>query len=67
MLNSNLKDYRNRVFLSFDSTNFNIMICPVTICTNVSGQNDIWVLASWSGTKNTIRGKVVTSPKSRLW
>jgi hypothetical protein len=30
----------------------------------VSGQNDIWVLAPWLGTKNTIRGKVVASPKS---
>jgi hypothetical protein len=30
-------------------------------------QNDIWVLALWLGTKNTIRGKVVASPKSGLW
>jgi hypothetical protein len=28
----------------------------------VPGQNDIWVLASWLGIKNTIRGKVVASP-----
>jgi hypothetical protein len=28
----------------------------------VSRQNDIWVLAPWPGTKNTIRGKVVDSP-----
>jgi hypothetical protein len=33
----------------------------------VSGQNDIWVLAPWPGTKNTIKGKVVVSPKFRLW
>jgi len=33
----------------------------------VSGQNDIWVLVSWPGTKYTIRGKVVASFKSRLW
>jgi len=30
-------------------------------------QNDIWVLALWLGTNNTIRGKVVVSPKSGLW
>jgi hypothetical protein len=33
----------------------------------VLGQNDIWVLAMWSGTENTIKGKVVASPKSRPW
>jgi hypothetical protein len=33
----------------------------------VSGQNDIWVLALWPGLKNTIRGKVLDSPKSGLW
>ncbi len=33
----------------------------------VSGQNDIWVLVPWLSTKNTIRGKVVASLKSRLW
>ncbi len=33
----------------------------------VLGQNDIWVLAMWPGIKNTIRGKVVASPKSRPW
>jgi hypothetical protein len=31
----------------------------------VLGQNDIWVLVPWLGTKYTIRGKVVASPK--LW
>jgi hypothetical protein len=30
----------------------------------VLGQNDIWVLALWPGTENTIRGKVMVSPKS---
>jgi hypothetical protein len=30
-------------------------------------QNDIWVLAPWPGTKNTIRVKVVASPKSGPW
>jgi hypothetical protein len=30
-------------------------------------QNDFWVLAPWPGTKNTVRGKVVASPKSRPW
>jgi hypothetical protein len=33
----------------------------------VQGQNDIWLLASWLGIENTIRGKVVASPKSGLW
>jgi hypothetical protein len=33
----------------------------------ISRQNDIWVLAPWSGTENTIRGKVVDSPKFGLW
>jgi len=33
----------------------------------VLGQNDIWVLVPWPGTKYTIRGKVVASPKSRPW
>ncbi len=32
LLNSNLKDYNNMVFLSFDYIGFNIMICPMTIC-----------------------------------
>jgi len=33
----------------------------------VSGQNVIWMWASWRGTKYIIRGKVVASPKSRPW
>jgi hypothetical protein len=33
----------------------------------VSGQNDIWVLALWPSTKNTMRGKVVASRKSGPW
>jgi hypothetical protein len=33
----------------------------------VLGQNDIWVLTPWLGTKNTIRGKVVVSYKSESW
>jgi hypothetical protein len=33
----------------------------------VSGQNDIWVLVPWSGIENTIRGKVVASPKFEPW
>jgi hypothetical protein len=33
----------------------------------VSGQNDIWALILWPGTKYTIRGKVVASPKSGPW
>ncbi len=30
-------------------------------------QNVIWMWASWKGTKYTIRGKVLASPKSRPW
>jgi hypothetical protein len=33
MLNGNLRNCRNKIFLSFDFTIFNIMICPMTICT----------------------------------
>jgi len=33
----------------------------------VMGQNDIWVLALWPGIENTIRRKVVASPKFGLW
>jgi hypothetical protein len=33
----------------------------------VSGQNDIWVHASWLDIENTIRGKVVASPNSEPW
>jgi hypothetical protein len=33
----------------------------------ILGQNNIWVQASWPGTKNTIRGKVMVSPKSKPW
>jgi hypothetical protein len=32
----------------------------------ILGQNDIWMLVLWPGTFNTIRGKVVASPKSGL-
>jgi hypothetical protein len=33
----------------------------------VRGQNDIWVLALWPSTKNTIRGKVMAFPKFGPW
>jgi hypothetical protein len=33
----------------------------------ISRQNTIWMWASWRGTKYTIKGKVVASPKSRPW
>jgi hypothetical protein len=33
----------------------------------VPGQNDIWVLGLWLGIENTVRGKVVASPKFGLW
>jgi hypothetical protein len=31
------------------------------------GQNGIWMWASWRGTKYIIMGKVMVSPKSKLW
>jgi len=33
----------------------------------VLGQNAIWMWASWRGTKYTIRGKVMASPKFGPW
>jgi len=33
----------------------------------VPRQNEIWVLALWPATKNTIKRKVVVSPESMLW
>jgi hypothetical protein len=33
----------------------------------VPRQNDIWAMAPWLGIENTIRRKVVASPKSGLW
>jgi hypothetical protein len=33
----------------------------------VSKQNAIWMWASWRGTKDTIRGKVLASSKSGPW
>jgi len=33
----------------------------------VARQNGIWVPALWPSIENTIRGKVVASPKSELW
>jgi hypothetical protein len=33
----------------------------------VLGQNAIWMLVPWPGTKYTIRGKVVASPKFEPW
>jgi hypothetical protein len=40
---------------------------PISRILGLHEQNDIWVLASWLGKKNTIRGKVVAPLKSRLW
>jgi hypothetical protein len=33
----------------------------------ILGQNDIWVQAPWPTIKNTIKGKVVASPKFETW
>jgi hypothetical protein len=38
-----------------------------TLNLGILRQNDIWVLDLWPSIKNTIRGKVVVSPKSRPW
>jgi hypothetical protein len=40
---------------------------PIVGISGLPTQNDIWVLVSWPGTEYIIRGKVVTSPKSRPW
>jgi hypothetical protein len=40
---------------------------PISGILGLLKQNDIWVLAPWPGTKNTIRGKVVASPKCGPW
>jgi hypothetical protein len=49
---------------NFESPNFGNFKTPNL---GVLGQNDIWVQAPWLGTNNTIRGKVMTSPKFGLW
>jgi hypothetical protein len=46
---------------SFNFENFG------TFNLGVSGQNDIWVQALWPSIKNIMKGKVLVSPKSRLW
>jgi hypothetical protein len=51
-------------FQSCESPNFGNFGTPNL---RVPRQNDIWVLASWPCTKNTIKGKVVASPKSEPW
>jgi hypothetical protein len=51
-------------FQSRGSSNFENFETPNL---GVLGQNGIWMLALWLGTKNTIRGKVVVSLKSRSW
>jgi hypothetical protein len=51
-----LQNYRRPNFENFGILNL-----------GVPGQNDIWVQALCSSTKNTIRGKVVATPKFGLW
>jgi hypothetical protein len=36
---------------------------PILGISGLLEQNDIWVQSTWPGTKNTIREKVVASPK----
>jgi hypothetical protein len=45
------------------SPNFGNFDTPIWII----GQNVIWVMVPWPGTKYTIRGKVVVSPEFRPW
>jgi hypothetical protein len=40
---------------------------PILGISKFSGQNAIWMWASWRGTKYIIKGKVLASPKSRPW
>jgi hypothetical protein len=40
---------------------------PTWGISGLRGQNAIWMLASWRGTKYTIRGKVVASAKFGPW
>jgi hypothetical protein len=49
---------------SHESPNFGTSETPTL---GVPRQNDIWVLAMWPNIENTLRGKVVASPKFRLW
>jgi hypothetical protein len=51
-----LQSCRSPNFENFGTPNLGIL-----------GQNDIWVQVPWSSIKNTIRGKVTVSPKSRTW
>jgi hypothetical protein len=51
-----LQSHRRPHFENFETPNL-----------GVSKQNDIWVQGMWLSTENTIRGKVVASPKSGLW
>jgi hypothetical protein len=46
---------RNSQFWEFQDSNLGVL-----------EQNDIWMLAPWLGTKNTIRGKVVASPQVQV-
>jgi hypothetical protein len=54
-------------FQSCGSPNFKNFKNFETPKLGVLGQNDIWVQALWPGIENTIRGKVVPSPKFGSW
>ncbi len=49
---------------SFNNRNFGNFRTPTW---EYRDKSDIWVLFMWSNTKNTIRGKVVASPKLGPW
>jgi hypothetical protein len=51
------QNHKNPNFENFETPNLGVL-----------RQNDMWVQAPWPSTENTtIKGKVVASPKSRLW
>jgi hypothetical protein len=53
--------------LHFNRRSSHKVMGPQTRGSPNPGQNAIWMWASWKGTKYTIRGLVVASPKSGLW
>ncbi len=62
-----IENLQSMGFQSYGSPNFGNFRNFRTSNLVVPAQNDIWVLAPWPCTKNTIRGKVVASPKPGPW
>jgi hypothetical protein len=44
-----------------------VVTVPISRISGLPRQNDIWVLALWSSIDNSIKGKVVASPKFGSW